>query len=122
VKIPGEVETCGGHAPESEKLGKRKGPDRDLPVPPGEGGCDFRGEHGGVGAGDKNPDVLELVKAAEPSFPAGNSLDLIEEEVTPPLGIFQFEKGLVEGGKILGGKGDKSLVIEIQVEDVCRED
>ena len=92
-----------------------------MPVPSREGCCDFRRENGSVGAGDKNPNVLELIKAAEPPFPAGDPLNLVEKEVAPPLGIFEFEKGFVEGGKVQRGKGDKSLVIEIQVEDVCRD-
>ncbi|MEK6654853.1 MAG: hypothetical protein AABY92_06885, partial [Thermodesulfobacteriota bacterium] len=81
METPIEVAIFEAQAFEGEKLAKRKGPDGDLPMSPREGRRDLRRENGCVGTGDENPDVLELVEAIEPPLLAGNSLDLVEEEV-----------------------------------------
>jgi hypothetical protein len=99
-----------------------KGQTATPPCPPREGRRDLRGGHGGVGTGDENPDVLELVEAVEPPLPAGNPLDLVEEEIPPPPGIFEFDEGFVKGCEVLDGEGRETFVVEIQVEDVGRDD
>lgn len=42
-------------------------------------------------------------------FGSGFSIHLIEEEAAAPPGIFEFEEGFVERGKILGGEGEEAL-------------